>query len=193
MDPLRRRLVLFVAAAAVAGAALAQPPAAAATSGLKADLLASANDAAKKLVDLAQAMPADKYGWRPAAGVRSVSEVYMHAAGANFFIPTFLGVQAPEGFNREMETKVTDKAQVVAMLQKSIAHLQAAIEATPDADMDQKVKVFGREMDRRGVFMLLAAHLHEHLGQSIAYARMNGVTPPWSASESAPSGKGTGR
>ena len=173
----------------MAGIASAQQPAAAAPSALKADLLASMDDAAKKLVDLAQAMPADKYGWRPAPGVRSISEVYMHTAGGNFLIPTFIGVKAPEGIDRSMETKVTDKAQVIDMLKKSIAHVHAAVEGTPDADMDQMVKFFGRDMDKRRVFMLIGNHIHEHLGQSIAYARMNGITPPWSASEGAPAAK----
>ncbi len=133
----------------MSGIASAQQPAAAAPSALKADLLASMDDAAKKLVDLAQAVPADKYGWRPAPGVRSISEVYMHTAGGNFLIPTFIGVKAPEGIDRSMETKVTDKAQVIDMLKKSIAHVHAAVEGTPDADMDQMVKFFGRDMDKR--------------------------------------------
>ena len=179
-----------LAAALLAGVAAAQQPAtAAAASPLKADLLASMDDAAKKLVDLAQAVPADKYGWRPAPGVRSISEVFMHVAGGNFLIPTFVGVKAPEGLDREMETKVTDKAQVIEMLQKSIAHAREAVEGTPEGEKDQKVKFFGREMDKRRVFMVIGNHLHEHLGQSFAYARINGITPPWSASEGAPAAK----
>ena len=113
----------------------------------------------------------------------------MHVAGGNFLIPTFVGVKAPEGLDRSIETKVTDKAQVVDMLKKSIAHARAAVENTPDAEMEQRVKFFGREMDKRRVFMVIGNHLHEHLGQSIAYARINGSTPPWSASEGAPAAK----
>lgn len=182
----------LVAATALSVAARAQQPAAPA-SALKADLLASMDDAAKKLVDLAQAEPAEKYGWRPAPGVRSVSEVYMHVAGANFYVPTFLGMKAPEGFDRSMETKITEKAQVMEQLKKSIANARAAVESTPDADMDQKVKVFGHDMSRRAVLMLLANHMHEHLGQAIAYARVNGITPPWSAAEGAPAAKSSSR
>jgi hypothetical protein len=180
---------VVLAASLLAGVAAAQQPAAVPVSALKADLLASMEDAARKLMELAEAVPADKYVWRPAPGVRSISEVFMHAAGGNFLIPTFVGVKAPEGLNRDMETKITDKAQVIEMLQKSIAHARAAVESTPDGDMDQKVKFFGREMDKRRVFMVIGNHLHEHLGQSIAYARINGITPPWSASEGAPAAK----
>jgi uncharacterized damage-inducible protein DinB len=184
-------LAAALGAAVLTGLASAQP-AAAPVSGLKTDLLASVDDAARKLVDLAEAVPADKYGWRPAPGVRSISEVFMHTAGGNFLIPTFVGVKAPAGLDRSLETKVTEKAQVVDTLKRSIAHVRAAVESTPDSEMEQKVKIFGRDMDKRGVFMLVGNHLHEHLGQSIAYARINGIAPPWSASEGAPAAKSSG-
>ncbi len=168
---------IVLAGLAVSGVAAAQ------ASSFKTDLLASMDDAAKKLVQLAEAEPAGKYGWRPAEGVRSVSEVYMHVVGGNYLLPTFMGVKAPEGFDRGMEKKVTDKAQVVEWLKKSIAHVKAAAEGVPDAELDQTVKFFGRDMSKRRLLFVLDNHLHEHLGQSIAYARVNGVTPPWSASE----------
>jgi uncharacterized damage-inducible protein DinB len=179
---------ILLAAAAVGTARAADS---APVSGFRADVLGNIDYAAKELVQLAEAMPGDKYGWRPAPGVRSVAEVYMHVAVADYYISSFTGVKVPEGISRDMETKVTEKAQVVEALKRSIAHARAAIEATPDSELDVKVKIFGRDMTKRGVFILLAGHIHEHLGQSIAYARMNGVTPPWSASEGAPPAKGS--
>ncbi len=159
----------------------AAPAVAAPASGFRADFLAQLDDVSKKILDLAQAVPADKYGWRPAEGVRSVGEVYMHIAVGNYFLPRFLGIQPAEGFSRDMETKVTEKAQIIDWLRKSFAHVRTAALQTPDADLDKKVKVFGgREETERWVFMVMGNHLHEHLGQSIAYARVNGVTPPWS-------------
>jgi len=154
--------------------------------GFKSDVLASIDDAGKKLVDLAQAMPAEKFGWRPASGVRSVSEVYVHVAAGNYFLPTFVGVKRPEGMDRTMETKITEKSQVIDTLKKSIAHLKNAVEGVPDADLDKPVKFFGRDLTERAILLHAVNHMHEHLGQSIAYARMNGVVPPWSESESAP-------
>jgi uncharacterized damage-inducible protein DinB len=183
------RVLILVAAAGLltrAAASAAEPPA---LSGFRGDVIGNIDYAAKELISLAEAVPAEKYAWRPAPGVRSVSEVYMHVVVANYYIPSFIGVKVPEGVGREMETKVTDKAQVVDALRKSIAHLHSAVEATPDTDLDTKVKVFGRDMTKRAVFILLAGHVHEHLGQSIAYARSNGVTPPWSASEGEPAKK----
>ena len=153
---------------------------AAPASGFRADFLTQFDDVSKKIVDLAEAVPADKYGWRPAPGVRSISEVYMHIVGGNSYIPSFIGVKPMEGIERGMEKSVTEKARVVELLKKSMAHARAAVLATPDADLDKKVKIFGGESSERGVIMIIGNHLHEHLGQSIAYARANGITPPWS-------------
>jgi uncharacterized damage-inducible protein DinB len=143
------------------------------------DLLANLADTEKKIVSLAEAVPAEKYIWRPAEGVRSISEVFMHIAGANYTIPSALGVKPPAGLSRDMEKTVTDKAKVVEQLKQSFAHVRQAISSTTD---DAKAtKLFGRDSTNGGVKLLIITHLHEHLGQSIAYARMNKVTPPWSA------------
>ncbi len=153
---------------------------AAPASGFRADFLTQFDDVSKKIVDLAEAVPADKYGWRPAPGVRSISEVYMHIVGGNSYIPSFIGVKPMEGIERGMEKSVTEKARVVDLLKKSMAHARAAVLATPDADLDKKVKIFGGDSSERGVIMIIGNHLHEHLGQAIAYARANGIAPPWS-------------
>jgi hypothetical protein len=154
---------------------------AAPVSGFRADFLVQLDMVGKQIVDLAEAVPADKYGWRPAPGVRSVSEVYMHIVGGNSYIPSFLGVKPMAGIERGMEKSVTDKARVVDLLKKSMAHARSAVLATPDADLDKKVKIFGgEEASERAVIMIIGNHLHEHLGQSIAYARANEITPPWS-------------
>lgn len=150
------------------------------TSGIRAELLADLDTLEKKLVSLAEAMPEEKYTWRPAEGVRSVSEVYMHIAGANFFFPRLVGVEPPAGATRGLE-KITEKTKVVETLKRSLHHVRQAIVNTPDADLDKPVKMFGRDTTVRAVLIALITHMHEHLGQSIAYARMNGVVPPWTA------------
>jgi uncharacterized damage-inducible protein DinB len=184
--------VLVLASAFASAAALGQattPVAPSALSGLRADVIWQLTDVEKKLVALAEAMPQEKYGWRPGAGVRSVSEVYMHIAGGNYFIPTFLGTKMPESISRDMETSsfpgargktVTEKAKVIEALKKSFDHARKTVEATPDSDLDKKVKVFGQEPSERMMLIGLVIHAHEHLGQSIAYARTNGIVPPWS-------------
>lgn len=150
------------------------------TSGPRAELLRQIDDAANKLGALADATPADKYTWRPGEGVRSISEVFMHVAGGNYLIVQAAGVKAPEGLSREME-KITDKAKVVETLKASFDHVRQALINTSDADLDKETKLFGRPNTIRGVFLAVAIHGHEHLGQSIAYARMNNITPPWTA------------
>ena len=188
-----RRILCSLALIGAAAAASAQAPTTTSTqmpprpavapqaSAFIADYVAEVDAVGKKLVDLAQAVPADKYGWRPGPGVRSIGEVYMHVTGGNSSIPAFLGAKRMDGITRDSEKTVTDKAKIVELLQKSIANAKAAGQSVTEADLDKKVKTFGgREMTERQVLLLIVTHMHEHLGQSIAYARMNGITPPWS-------------
>ena len=150
--------------------------------GLRKELIAQLADAESKFVQLAEAMPQDKYAWRPAPGVRSVSEVYMHLVGANYMIPPFAGVARAQGLTltQDSERTVTDKAAIVDHLKQSFAYAKQAVMDVPDGEMDGTVQLFGRPATKRGVLVLMATHAHEHLGQSIAYARSNGVRPPWS-------------
>ena len=146
----------------------------------KADVLHTLDDTSKKLIDLAGAIPDDKYSYKPADGVRSTAEVFMHVAGGNYFISTFIGAKPPEGFNKEYEKSATEKAKVVEELTKSFAHLKAAIEKMSDKDLVKPIKLFGHDAHEQTVLLVLANHAHEHLGQAIAYARANGIAPPWS-------------
>jgi len=151
----------------------------AAPSGLRGDMIAQLDDAATKIQQLAEAIPQDKYSWRPGPGVRSVSESFMHVAGGNFFLLKFAGVTAPAGTSENMDA-ITDRAQVLDNLKRSFAHVRAAIGAASDADLDKPTEMFGQKTTYRNVYLTEVAHAHEHLGQLIAYARMNGITPPWS-------------
>jgi uncharacterized damage-inducible protein DinB len=173
--------LVLVALVLSASAARAQAP----TSGFRAEFLAQQDGVEKELLGLAEATPADKFSWRPAEGVRSVSEVYMHLVGADYLLPSFAGTKVPEGISPTMEKTVTEKTAVIAEMKKAFAHLRAAIAATPDADLDKPVKYFGRESTVRGLYLTVALHEHEHLGQSIAYSRMNGIVPPWTAARQA--------
>lgn len=157
---------------------------AAAGGDMRGEILQQVDDAEKKLTALAEAMPAEKFGWRPAEKVRSVGEVFMHVAGGNYFLPTFWGVKPPEGVNpREFEKSGSDKAKVLATMKASFEHARNAIKNAPEADLGKAIKLFGNDATIRQAMLVVATHNHEHLGQSIAYARMNGVAPPWSAGE----------
>ena len=187
---MRRALVgiLFAGSAAVAGA---QAPTTtstqvmtmrAAPAGFRADFIVEVDDVGKKLIDLAQAMPAEKYAWRPAPGVRSVGEVYVHVVQGNSMLPSLLGAARMDGVSRDSEKTVTDKATIVELLKKSVENAKAAGNRVSDVDLEKKVSFFGSEISQRRLLMRILHHMHEHLGQSIAYARVNGVTPPWSTS-----------
>ncbi|HET8713799.1 MAG TPA: DinB family protein [Gemmatimonadales bacterium] len=163
---------------ATATSVSAQATGAAAPKGVRADMLMQLDDAASKLEQLAGAIPEDKLSWRPATGVRSVGEVVMHVAGGNYFLPTFAGVKAPA--DAPQGENAASRAAAIAAMQRSFDHVRAAIRALSDADLDKPTTMFGQQTTYRNVYLTTVTHAHEHLGQLIAYARSNGITPPWS-------------
>jgi uncharacterized damage-inducible protein DinB len=167
-------------ALAVPHAILAAEPPQAPASGFRAEALNEIDGIGKRLVDLAERIPADNYTWRPGDGVRSVSEVFLHVAAANFNLPQMIGTPAPPGFTAKgFDTSTTEKAKVVDALKRSFDHLRQAVLNVADADADKPLKFFGRDSTYRGFLLFTTRHLAEHLGQAIAYARINDVTPPW--------------
>ncbi len=173
-----RSPLLLAALALTASAAHAQAP----TTGWRAEFLGSLAQAEQKYVALAQAVPWAKYQWRPATGVRSVCEVYLHIAGANYLFSGPLGAAPPSGVNvQSIEKCPASREQVVATMRASFAHLRNAVLATKETDADVPVTIFGMKTTKRGLLLFSAEHAGEHLGQSIAYARSNAVVPPWSA------------
>jgi uncharacterized damage-inducible protein DinB len=176
----------FLAAVAIlfAAGAAAHPghdeSAPASLPGARGEFMRNLDAAGTKLVRLAEAVPADKYTWRPAEGVRSFSEVFLHAAAANYLFPTFLGVESPDKRkSSDLEKSTTRKEEVIAILKQSLDHLKQAATTLPDSELETRVKWFLGETTKRETLFFVAAHNHEHLGQAIAYARMNGITPPW--------------
>jgi len=159
----------------------AAPPA-----GLKGEVLTWFKDAESKLIDLAEVTPESTYAWRPGTDVRSTGEVFMHVASANYGIPGLWGVKPPEGYDMAtFEKSKTRKADIVATLKASFAHMEKAWTSTSDADLEKPIDLFGTKTTMRGGYLLLLSHCHEHLGQSIAYARMNRIVPPWTARQQA--------
>jgi uncharacterized damage-inducible protein DinB len=153
---------------------------AAPTSGPRAEFLEEIAYYEQRYARLAEAMPADKYTWRPGEGVRSIGEVYTHIVAANYGIARGLGTAPPAGFDfKAVAGLSSDKARTVQALKDSFAHFRGAILALSDADADKAQKMFGRQTTQRGAFIMITGHFGEHLGQSIAYARMNGIVPPW--------------
>jgi uncharacterized damage-inducible protein DinB len=134
------------------------------------------------LVSLAEAIPADKYGWRPQPGVRSVSEVLMHITISNDYLLSVTGPKMPpELESNDVEKKIVSKPEVVAYLKRSLEAVKTARAQLRPGDLQRKVKIYGETVDVDGMYLRIICHDNEHLGQLIAYARMNGIVPPWSA------------
>ncbi len=136
-----------------------------------------------QLIALAEATPAEKFAWRPAPGVRSTSEVYMHLAIANFYLLSVTGPKMPDDLKIESvekaEKSVTNKAEVVAWLKRSLEAVKTAHAAATPKDLERKVHIADRDATVDGMYLRIIVHANEHMGQLIAYARMTGVKPPW--------------
>lgn len=157
--------------------------------GLMGDLVRDVGQVETKIVGLAKAMPEGTYEWRPSKGVRSTSETLKHVAADNYFLPAAMGISAPEasGINGKdykttvaFEKKTMTRDEVIAEVEKSFAFLKASMTSFPEEKLDAPLDVFGQKMTHRALWVSTTTHLHEHLGQLIAYARSNNVTPPWS-------------
>jgi uncharacterized damage-inducible protein DinB len=134
----------------------------------------------KQLMDLAEATPEGKFSWRPAPGVRSTSEVYMHIALANFYLLSVTGPKMPADLKLEMEKSVTSKADVINWLKRSLDAVKQAHASVTPKDLERKVHIADRDATVDGMYLRIIVHANEHMGQLVAYARMTGVVPPWS-------------
>ena len=153
------------------------------------DLMTDVNQVEEKLMGLARAMPAETYDWRPGEGVRSVGEVFQHIAADNYFLPTAFGVMAPAGTNIKAgdyksgvayETRKISRDAIIADLQASFTFLKEAMKKSKPSALGETISMFGQTFTGQQWWVLTVTHLHEHLGQAIAYARSNDVVPPWS-------------
>jgi uncharacterized damage-inducible protein DinB len=167
---------------------------------LKSEYLGDFAETCKHLDQLSQAIPANKYAWRPGAGVRSVSEVYVHIASGNYLLLSLTGVKLPAEyfpnlptdakgkpetqavFKRmgELEKTVTDKDAVTRMLKSSLDEVRNRFSQLTAAELDRPADFFGEKTTVRRIYLRIFAHVNEHYGQSVAYARVNGIVPPWS-------------
>lgn len=151
--------------------------------GFRGEFLRDFDVAARKFVSLAEAMPESTHEWRPMEGIASPAEVFVHVARYNYLYPeSSLDVAAPAGIDTETMEETfpaRGKAAIVEELARSMAHVRDVVAAMDAADLDAPRRLYGRDVAARAVLLQLLTHMHEHLGQSIAYARMNGVVPPW--------------
>lgn len=200
MQMMKRLSMMTVGACVVLGACAqnsdstvpppsATTPAPAAAPNVVADLAKDVAGIEKKFVDLAKAMPEGSFTWAPGAGVRNTREVFLHIAGENYLLPSMFGatIPAPVGIVATdfktvdaYEKRAIGKDSVVAALEASFAHIKQVMAADTAASMSGEIDFFGTKMSRQAAWIGTVTHMHEHLGQLIAYARSNKVVPPWS-------------
>ena len=171
-----KRFLLFVLLGAVLNSATVMH---AQTEGLWEGYDGEWSHVSRQLVELADAIPADKYAWRPAPGVRSTGEVFMHIAIANFGLLSDAGVKEPD-VTVGMEKTVTKKADIIDWLKRSIEAVKTARAQLKPGDLQKKVKIDNKIVNVDGMYLRILVHANEHMGQLVAYARMNGIVPPWS-------------
>jgi hypothetical protein len=185
----------ILAAASIAlGAALAAPsslhaqavPDAASAAAVRDQFLTDLDSLQKKFVSLAEAIPADKYSWRPAAGVRTVGEVFKHVASEYYtYAPVSFGATRSPLIPRSREgfaafEAASSKEEALKQLRDGFAFARQSIAALDASSLAGKKKIFGGDHTIVETSIGVTADLHEHLGQLIAYSRMIGVVPPWS-------------
>jgi uncharacterized damage-inducible protein DinB len=152
------------------------------------ELIQSLGDLEAKVVGLVKATPEDKYGWRPSNGVRSIGEVFLHVALDNFLLLD-VATESVKGDalkrriseNEAREKQPVTREQLLKMLAEGFAAIRKELGEARAGTLAREIQFFGKPTTQRSVFTTLEIHLAEHTGQAIAYARMNGIVPPWSA------------
>ncbi len=147
---------------------------------MKAQALIDLQAVNKKCVDLAEALSSDKLTWRPSPDTRSFAEVFLHVAGERYGILSMMGANPPAGFKAsEFEKSTTDKERIVEDLNQSWDFANKTISGMSNADFAKLLPKLGPQANEGDVIYILVADAHEHLGQLVAYARQNGIVPPW--------------
>ncbi len=149
--------------------------------GFRTEFLHQFDQSMARVIALAEAVPADTYLRRAVPAVMPLAEIFAHIGHYNYEYPArAMGISPPAGIDRDTLDRVRRKPEVVALLRRSAEHVRQVVRAMPDAQLAKETTLYGRRVPQWAVLFQLIAHMDDHLGQSIAYARVNGVVPPWS-------------
>ncbi|HEX7123211.1 MAG TPA: DinB family protein [Gemmatimonadaceae bacterium] len=182
-------IVAALLSCAAPAAETSDPAMAAAAPSVTADLLADIGQVESKIVGLARAIPANRYNWKPSPEVRTVAQVFKHIAADNYMMPAALGYAPDPSTGIKGDDYATTQAfeavdmtpeQIIGELERSFAFVKTSLQNANSAALGDKVTMFGMEFTAQQVWIMTATHVHEHLGQMIAYARSIGIAPPWS-------------
>lgn len=174
-------VVMALASAGAATAGAAAQDGGTAEEAFRDEALRQFEASSRKMAMLSDAMPAETYDWSPGEDVFTVARVYAHIARYNYlYLTENLGIPAPPDVAWQELESLTDRAAVREALLESIEHVRRSVSAMDEEDLTRTVSLYGRDVPAWAVLFQLVAHMNEHVGQSIAYARMNGIVPPWS-------------
>jgi uncharacterized damage-inducible protein DinB len=151
-----------------------------------ADLVLALDGLERRVVALAKAVPEEKFAWRPGEGVRSFREVFLHIAYGNRLMLSIAAgadgaeIQKSIETNAKLEKESVARERVVELLTESFAAVRKAMQDATAGSLSREIDFFGTKTTMRGVMAEIDTHIAEHMGQAIAYARVNGIVPPWS-------------
>jgi uncharacterized damage-inducible protein DinB len=177
----RSGVVRTVPAAVALLMAAAAARAQAAPDGFRGEFLHQFDYSMARVVALAEAVPAETYPRRATPGVMPLAQIFAHIARFNYEYPArAMGIAAPAGIDQDTLERVAEKERVLDLLRRSADHVRDAVRRMPEPQLGQTTTLYDRRVPQWAVLLQLLAHMDDHLGQSIAYARVNGVVPPWS-------------
>jgi uncharacterized damage-inducible protein DinB len=149
--------------------------------GIRDEFLHQFDASMTKVIALAEAIPADRYAKSAADGAMPLAQIHAHIARYNYYYPAnAMGIAPGAGIDPDTLERVSDKTQVVALLRRSAEHVRQTVRSMPESQLGQTTTLYGRQVPQWAVLVQLLAHMNDHMGQSIAYARAAGVVPPWS-------------
>jgi uncharacterized damage-inducible protein DinB len=152
-----------------------------APTGFRAEFLHQFDLSMTRVLALAEAVPAETYPRRAVPPVMPLAQIFAHIARYNYEYPArAMGIPGPAGIDRDTLERVSQKPLVIALLNRSAEHVRQAVRRMPETQLARETELYGRRVPQWAVLLQLLAHMDDHLGQSIAYARVSGVVPPWS-------------
>lgn len=178
---MRLRLAAFAAIAVVTILTPADSLAQSTPTDVRDEFLGHFERSSYKAMTLAEVIPETLYDWSPGEGVMPIAQVYAHIARYNFmYLDENLGIAAPEDIDYMSLEEITGKGEITEALRRSVEHVKERALAMTEEELVSMTTLYGRRVAGWAVLFQLISHMNEHVGQSVSYARMNGIAPPWS-------------
>ena len=173
-------LLILMTVSTIPGFPQSQPENPSRIPSLTHELVRDYREVLSKLLALLNTFEDEHLAWRPSPGVRATREVFVHIAATNLVLPTTAGIKPPIEPKSNMEKTITDREEIRKLLLTSFNHVIQHLQSSSPAELQKPITLFGHKTSVLFMYIRLLGHCHEHLGQLIAYTRVNGLVPPWS-------------